>query len=485
MPTLRSDDAEGRSDEAEGRSDEAEGCGTREAPLVGARGAVVGGAVVGATVESDAVVGAAVVGAFEGGTSGSSGGGGEAAASVAAFAAFDASATVAINSRIEVGDGSAPGAHSASSADCAASPALGFVTAARAPSGSADGAATGGRARAVSGAAPLGECGVEFGGVWAGESPGEESAGVPLPEQGGVPLPEQGGVSKGLPPKPSPKPSPPPTHTHERPLSSAVSSVAAEPMEAPSWALPAGESRGDSASAGGEEVSLWPCRPPDRHADHHCWLLGPSTPSKAISECVGLGEGIETGDERASGDESADEFISSFVLRRCRDAAIGGTSAPGEPTLEAPPLVSLECLFAPLALRVVLLALAVPFLLVGPTAAGDDPPPGRPRPLLLPRADGRIVLLPSAGTVRSSSSCLRDGGRPGCSEGFSSSGLVAAAIALSPGVALARWDGRGGSMQPSCSLKGRARKIEDVTTSSKQCRPSRWTTQLALDVLIV
>ena len=435
MPTLRSDEAEGRSDEAEGGSDEAEGCGTREAPPVGARGAVVG-----ATVESDAVVGGAVVGAFEGGTSGSSGGGGEAAALVAAFAAFDASATVAINSRIDVGDGSAPGAQSASSADCAASPALGFVTAARAPSGSADGAAAGGRARAVSGAAPLGECGAECGGVWAGESPGEESAGVPLPEQGGVP--------KGLPPKPSPKPSPPPTHTHERPLSSAVSSVAAEPIEAPSWALPAGESRGDSASAGGEDVSLWPCRPPDRHADHHCWLLGPSAPSKAISECVGLGEGIETGDERASGDESADEFISSFVLRRCRDAAIGGTSAPWEPTLEAPPLVSLECLFAPLALRVVLLALAVPFLLVGPTAAGDDPPPGRLRPLLLPRADGRIVLLPSAGTVRSSSSCLRDGGRPGCSEGFSSSGLVAAAIALSPGGALARWDGRGGSMQP-------------------------------------
>ena len=458
MPTLRSDEAEGRSDEAEGGSDEAEGCGTREAQPVGARGAVVG-----ATVESDAVVGAAVVGAFEGGTIGSSGGGGEAAALVAAFAAFVASATFAINSRIDVGDGSAPGAQSASSADCAASPALGFVAAARAPSGSADGAAAGGSARAVSGAAPLGECGAECGGVWAGESPGEESAGVPLPEQGGVPLPEQGGVPKGLPPKPSPKPSPPPTHTHERPLSSAVSSVAAEPMEAPSWALPAGEARGDSASAGGEEVSLWPCRPPDRHADHHCWLLGPSTPSKAISECVGLGEGIETGDESASGDESADEFISSFVLRRCRDAAIGGTSAPWEPTLEA--LVSLECLFAPLALRVVLLALAVPFLLVAPTAAGDDPPPGRPRPLLLLRADGRIVLLPSTGTVRSSCSCLRDGGRPGCSEGFSSSGLVAAAIALSPGGALARWDGRGGSMQPAAD--GHAKNADvSVTRSS-------------------
>ena len=174
MPTLRSDEAEGRrdeaegwsdeaegwsdeakgwSDEAEGWSDEAEGCGTREVSPVGAKGAVEGGAVVGATVESDAVVGGAVVGAFEGGTSGSSGGGGEAAASVAAFAA---SATIAINSMIEVGDGSAPGAQSASSADCAATPALGFVTPAlgfvtpalgfvtpaRAQSGSADCAAT-------------------------------------------------------------------------------------------------------------------------------------------------------------------------------------------------------------------------------------------------------------------------------------------------------------------------------------------------------
>ena len=317
------------------------------------------------------------------------------------------------------------------------------------------GAEGGGRARAVSGAAPLGECGADCGGVWAGESPGEESTGVPLPEQGGV--------SKGLPPKPSPKPSPPPTHTHERPLSS----VAAEPTEAPSWALPAGEARGDSAPAGGEDVSLWPCRPPGRHADHHCWLLGPSMPSKAISECVGLDDGIETGDESARGDESADELISSFVLRRGRDAAIGGTSAPGEPTLEAP-LVSLECLFAPLVLRVVLLALAVPFLFVAPTAAGDDPPPVagcRPRPLLLLRADGRIVLLPSTGTVRSSCSCLRDGGRPGCSEGFSSSGLVAAAIALSPGGALARWDGRGGSMQPAAD--GHAKNADvSVTRSS-------------------
>ena len=148
-----SDEAKGWSDEAEGWSDEAEGCGTREVSPVGAKGAVEGGAVVGATVESDAVVGGAVVGAFEGGTSGSSGGGGEAAASVAAFAA---SATIAINSMIEVGDGSAPGAQSASSADCAATPALGFVTPAlgfvtpalgfvtpaRAQSGSADCAAT-------------------------------------------------------------------------------------------------------------------------------------------------------------------------------------------------------------------------------------------------------------------------------------------------------------------------------------------------------
>ena len=77
MPTLRSDEAEGRSDEAEGWSDEAEGwsdeaevwsdeaegwsdeaegCGTREVSPVGAKGAVEGGAVVGATVECDAVV---------------------------------------------------------------------------------------------------------------------------------------------------------------------------------------------------------------------------------------------------------------------------------------------------------------------------------------------------------------------------------------------------------------------------------------------
>ena len=81
---------------------------------------------------------------------------------------------------------------------------------------------------------------------------------------------------------------------------------------------------------------------------------------------------METGDESTSGDESADELISSCVLRRDRDAAIGGTSAPGEPTLEPPlPLLtSFECLFAPLVLRVLLLALAVPFLLEAPTGAG-------------------------------------------------------------------------------------------------------------------
>ena len=122
----------------------------------------------------------------------------------------------------------------------------------------------GGSARAVSGAAPLGEPGPECGGVVAGESPGEKSTGVPLPEQGGV--------SKGLPPKPSPKPSPPPTHPPER----SVSRVAAEPTEG---ALPAGEASGDSAPAGGGDVALWPCRPPGRRADHHCWLLRPPAPS--------------------------------------------------------------------------------------------------------------------------------------------------------------------------------------------------------------
>ena len=57
------------------------------------------------------------------------------AAGRGAFPAF-ASATFAINSMIEVGDGSAPGAQSASSADWAATPALGFVTPARAQIGS-------------------------------------------------------------------------------------------------------------------------------------------------------------------------------------------------------------------------------------------------------------------------------------------------------------------------------------------------------------
>ena len=59
------------------------------------------------------------------------------AAGRGAFPAF-ASATFAIkiNSMIEVGDGSAPGAQRASSADWAATPALGFVTPARAQSGS-------------------------------------------------------------------------------------------------------------------------------------------------------------------------------------------------------------------------------------------------------------------------------------------------------------------------------------------------------------
>ena len=220
---------------------------------------------------------------------------------------------------------------------------------------------------------------------------------------------------------------------------------------------------------------------PKRHEVHrHLEASEPKLSSVSVADGSGAGDaerelscdgererGCEEAEEMPdAGDEGPDETIESLVGRAGREAAIGGTSVCGTvggdspvPTSASRPPLPTGRSLEERSLRILALPgeATAPLLLTPaarsalwapPMAAGaaERPLDGLPRPLLPLRVErSRRGLRSSEGMDRSSCSCLRAGGRPGCSEGFKGGGLAAVALGVST---LGRCDGRGGSMSP-------------------------------------